>query len=467
MSMIIQSGAGADLETVNTNKQEQVNTGGTASVSGSVLALTETESGTSNKEVPSVSPRAALKNTQDRLVFDDKWFNGSGPASPPNANWKLTSGGSITAARYNNAIKLSLNTTALDNYAVLTSSETFSVIGKTTTFKCRVSDCGTQLSALKKVAEWGLFLGATNVAPTDGAGFRYDTDGALKVFLNCGGAEQTTTITTPELGRAHFYKIAMSKGEVIFYIDEAIVATINRTASQASPTLSRTLPCCFRLYNVTPAGPAATAIHIDDVQVFVSDDGIFSQLSDYSLRNGGQPSESQSAGRVYWVYYANSSVPASGPQNFLGGQWQISARTGAETDLAAFNGAITDSNGTDGYDRSLYVTDVWIDTVILGAAVATTPTVIQWAINVGSTSTSFTLTDSNTVKKARTAMLGEQTYIVGSPVGTVGKTINKNFKTPLLVNPGEYLQIIYKIPVGTATASQIIRGVCFIGGYFA
>ena len=37
-----------------------------------------------------------------------------------------------------------------------------------------------------------------------------------------------------------------------------------------------------------------------------------------------------------------------------------------------------------------------------------------------------------------------------------------DFRQPLSVNAGNYLHVILKIPVGTATASQIVRGVVAI-----
>jgi len=41
-----------------------------------------------------------------------------------------------------------------------------------------------------------------------------------------------------------------------------------------------------------------------------------------------------------------------------------------------------------------------------------------------------------------------------------------NLDAPLYVAAGTYLHIILRMPVGTATASQIIRGLVMINGYY-
>ena len=48
----------------------------------------------------------------------------------------------------------------------------------------------------------------------------------------------------------------------------------------------------------------------------------------------------------------------------------------------------------------------------------------------------------------------------------VASPIDINLDAPIMIEAGTYLHVILKIPVGTATASQIIRGTCFINGIF-
>jgi hypothetical protein len=41
-----------------------------------------------------------------------------------------------------------------------------------------------------------------------------------------------------------------------------------------------------------------------------------------------------------------------------------------------------------------------------------------------------------------------------------------NLDAPLYVAAGTFVHVILRMPVGTATASQIIRGLVMINGYF-
>jgi hypothetical protein len=52
-----------------------------------------------------------------------------------------------------------------------------------------------------------------------------------------------------------------------------------------------------------------------------------------------------------------------------------------------------------------------------------------------------------------------QSIPVGAVVGASTNTLSKVFKQPLPINAGNFFHVILKMPVGTATASQIIRGV--------
>jgi hypothetical protein len=62
--------------------------------------------------------------------------------------------------------------------------------------------------------------------------------------------------------------------------------------------------------------------------------------------------------------------------------------------------------------------------------------------------------------------LGVQSLPVGAAVGAVANRIDVNLDAPLVVESGTYLHIILKMPVGTATGSQIIRGTVAFNGYF-
>jgi hypothetical protein len=60
-----------------------------------------------------------------------------------------------------------------------------------------------------------------------------------------------------------------------------------------------------------------------------------------------------------------------------------------------------------------------------------------------------------------------QSWIVGAAIGSPVEAIDISFEeSPLPVYPGEYIHIIVRVPIGTATASQVIRGTCAIIGHY-
>jgi hypothetical protein len=115
----------------------------------------------------------------------------------------------------------------------------------------------------------------------------------------------------------------------------------------------------------------------------------------------------------------------------------------------------------------LIVRGVTLDAFNQGAAVGTTPTTIQWAVGVGSTADTLAGTEDLVgVKVRRVIPLGITSWVVGALVGQQANTIDRNYDVPLVVHGGEYFSILAKVILGTATASQEIRGQVMVNGYF-
>ena len=62
--------------------------------------------------------------------------------------------------------------------------------------------------------------------------------------------------------------------------------------------------------------------------------------------------------------------------------------------------------------------------------------------------------------------LGNQVFPIAAAIGAQATRIDVNLDAPVVVNSGEFVHVILKMPLGTATASQIIRGVVGFNGYF-
>jgi len=109
-----------------------------------------------------------------------------------------------------------------------------------------------------------------------------------------------------------------------------------------------------------------------------------------------------------------------------------------------------------------------IEAYNMGAASATTPTLLQWALGVGSTGVSLATADSLTTgtRAPRRIALGIQSIPIGTAIGGNAAPIDVNLDAPLYVAAGTFLHVILRMPVGTATAAQIIRGTVLINGYY-
>jgi hypothetical protein len=172
--------------------------------------------------------------------------------------------------------------------------------------------------------------------------------------------------------------------------------------------------------------------------------------------------------------YANSAAPASATLSntaagytTLGGQFQFAAVAGAETDYALFAYQVPAPSAAAA-GKNLVIRGVRIETANTGAAVGATATLLQWGLGVGSTAVSLATADSATAgtRAPRRIPLGLQSFPAASSIGTIAPDIDVNLDAPLYVAAGTFVHIILKMPVGLATASQVIRGTVMINGFW-
>jgi hypothetical protein len=325
------------------------------------------------------------------------------------------------------------------------------------------------------VFEYGFGFAATTAVPTDGVFFRV-VGGQLLGVINSNGAEETVALPfTPTPNRVYQFSLNMSQNLVSFWIDGKIYGRIETPTGLGSLVQSNALPLLIRGYN---SGVVASAIQMN-ISTFGVTQSDMDMTKDwaYNMVTNGQSSISapDGAAAAFTANLANNTAPVSAALSnttagyaTLGGQFQFAAVAGAETDYALF--AYLNPAGTSAIPgKTLVITGVRIDTLNNVAAVATTATVLQWAIAVGSTAVSLATTDSATAgtRAPRRLPLGVQTMPIGTTVGAMATpTIDVKFSTPLMVEAGTYCHIILRMPIATATATEILRGVVMINGYF-
>lgn len=367
--------------------------------------------------------------------------------------------------------------TATGNHVVLRTWRTFPLISSGPTY-LYFSAIGINQTAQNAQCDVGLGFATTTVAPTDGVFFRWTVDGTLVGVLNNNGVETTTADLTKVSDNSRGeYLIVLNDENVEFWIDGILRATIEAVTTYTGHGVvqSAALPFVARLFNSGTAS-AAKRLGISEFNVSLGDLNTTrlwaTQMSGMELSAIQSPPGAASS---QLANYANSAAPASATLSntaagytTLGGQFQFAAVAGAETDYALFAYQVPAGSVTQP-GKNLVVRGVWIDTVNTGAAVATTPTLLQWALGAGSSAVSLATTDSLTAagRAPRRIALGTQSFAVGAAIGAdSGKRIDVNLDAPVIIAAGTFLHIILKMPVASATASQIIRGVVGVNGYF-
>jgi hypothetical protein len=325
------------------------------------------------------------------------------------------------------------------------------------------------------VVEMGLGLAATTATPTDGVYFKVNTAGGLVGVVNINGTESTVDLDfIPVAGENNFYRLVQDQDRVEFYINGILYGVNIISNSAASTSNSRALPLLMRCYNSAVVS-TAFRMEISDVAVIGRD--LMSNRGHETARAGMEQTSynnvrGAAAGQT--ANYANSAAPASATLSntaagytTLGGQFQFVAVAGAETDYALFAFQVP-VPAAAGANKNLVVRGVKIDTFNMGAAVATTAHLLQWSLGVGSTAVSLATVDAGTNggRAPRRIPLGVQSLPVATPIGGAATTIDVKFDAPLHVAAGTFCHVIVKMPVATATASQIIRGMVMINGYF-
>jgi hypothetical protein len=254
------------------------------------------------------------------------------------------------------------------------------------------------------------------------------------------------------------------------WINDTLVAEVASPTSASMPTISQSLPFTVRIFNGATPPASATQLRIGPVSISVGGLGSsLTSLTETSVLAGGGGYQGQSGGTMgSTANGANSAAPAAATLSntaagytTLGGQFSFAAPAGAETDFALF-GYQVPAAAAGSHNKNLLIYGVRISSCNIGAAVATTATVLQWGLAVGSTAVSLATAEAATTKAPRRVALGMQGFVVGAAIGTQAQDINVQFATPLLAEPGSFVHVFVKVPVGTATASQVIRGTVMV-----
>jgi hypothetical protein len=324
--------------------------------------------------------------------------------------------------------------------------------------------------------EFGLGFAATTATPTDGVYFKLTTGGVLQGCLNINGTEQTTGLSgfVPTPNENNFYRIIVDQDVAKFFINDILYGQILVPATSAAVAFARSWPLLIRFFN-NAATASAQRMEVSDVAVLGRD---LNQMRDWETAQSGMEMGSYQNPRGAAVGQTANFVNSTAPVNAtlsnvaagyttLGGQFGFAAVAGAATDYALFAYQVP-VPAVAGGNKNLVINGIRIEALNTGAAVATTATVLQWSLGVGSTGVSLATADSATAgtRAPRRIPLGLQSFPVGAAIGAIATPIDVNLDAPVYVSAGTFLHVVLKMPIGTATAAQVIQGMVTINGFW-
>ena len=320
------------------------------------------------------------------------------------------------------------------------------------------------------IIDFGFFRrgASTAYAPTDGTYFRLNAGGWQGV-VNYNGVETVIALNFTYINSKKYqFIIAASERSVEFWIDNVLYGKIPTPSGQGQPFLSSTLPLSIRhAHTGTTAGVINLVVNDYNITLGGS---IFNRTLGEAGNGAFGSYQGLSGGTMgSLATYPNSSNPtAAAPGNTsltanlpagLGGQGAITAAAAAATD--GIWGSYQVPAGTVSIQgKRLKITGILVDAVNAGAAVATTATTVQLSLSFGSTGVSLATTEGAAAKAPRRIPLGYMTWAVGAAIGAGPQSgpIKVDLSHgPIYVNSGEYIQLVGKFLVGTATASQVIN----------
>lgn len=472
MSISIKGGASANILEVN--------------VSGSTLTVQPIDIDTIGYATTlSMDPRAngqTIRSIQsspdyrttigiDTIIWDDKFAHGAVDTS----RYMIRTADSFVDI---SGGRLVLNSTSsvVTNASMRLQTHRMFTIGCAPSLRIDVNAATDITMTTEHGFEIGLgFPSTASTTPADGIFFRCsgNTMHAVLNYNSTETAEVLDFIITP--GTIHKYRIILNEDQAEFWIDDRCLTVMEHPSTQGGNNQSSRHPLMIKNYNI---GTPAIGMQLQVVQVSIALGDIKmnrTKASKNISRGLSSISETQARIPAQTAGYDNSSTASTISLSntvpgyiSLGGQFQFILPSAAETDYAIF-GYFSSPSTANTISHNLYITDIRLDIYSAGVTSAAAPALLQWAVAVGSTSESLATTDSATAgtRGTRRLSLGVQSLAASSVVGSMAdRSIDANFKSPLLVEPGTYLHLIVKVPVSTPTAGHLIKGVVQMNGFF-
>lgn len=467
MSVIVKSGAGSDLLTINSNKQALIMPGQIASPAqvGAIRMASENDDGSVSGTAYLLSPETdddyRLRVSQD-VIFDDETFNYTAQNFKKHnyANTTMTAtwntGGLLT-----NGSSITTTTTGIQvrTYAF------FPIYSNGVSTYAQFEASFSSLPVANTLIDIGLFItsGSNPFTPTDGVMFRM-TSAGFQGVINHNTSETSTGVLTftPTINQVYKFIIAVNNKQTEFWIDDVLYGTVDTPVGQAQPCMSAALPFAIRHAIAGGAAGGVLQATLRGYGISIGGSGIVRSIGE--VGNGVYGSYAGLSGGTMGslANYANSAnpTPAAATNTTaalgtgLGGQFWETDTLAANTDGIICSYQVpTPTVSLPG--RRLRITGVnivsYIQTVLTGGGY-----VAQWSLAFGHTAVSLATTDAATTKAPTRIPLGIQSVASAAAALTAYTPITVDFSAaPIYVNPGEFVAVVKK-KVGTAPGAGVV-----------
>jgi hypothetical protein len=354
-------------------------------------------------------------------------------------------------------------------------------------FQAMPINCNT---AVNKVLELG--AGLTTDAKTDGLldgfCFRWTKSGTFIGVISIAGTEyQTPGLAVPSDNVLHRFTINVTQLGCEFYVDQVLQAILTIPVGAVGPCYNTNPPMLMRIYNAVAVPSLAPQVKI--AEIWVSQAGIDWQKPwPHIIAGMGQNccnvpfGQAMAAGSSMTSNRGGTSGGAAVPATAVGSNTAIltgcatlggiGRMTAQATNINAggdnifFSYQVPAQSATQASKR-LVITGLSISASNGGAVVAGTNTTLHWSLAWGNTAVSMATADTVSAKGVRFMSLGQMTVPVGAVIGqTYDRDIVRQFVTPVVVNPGEYINVTVRFLVGTATSLQEVVAAVGFEGYW-
>jgi hypothetical protein len=475
MSIIIKSGINSNLAGVDAQNNLLVNSPLSAETAGFAIMAAENDSGsiTGSRFVlgTEVTGDFRLRVGTDQMIFNELF-----PGTALNTALFTSPVTTMTITVANGFANLNpAGSLALSAVARLATYRHFPCYKSYTTYFEMELNLSS-VPVIGNVCEWGAFIASTTTAPTDGAFFRVTSAGEFRCVINNNGTETESDpldIALIDVNHTKAYLIYIMSNKAFFWIDNELVAELNAPFGQGTVTSSQNLPLTFRNYNLT-ATSTAQIMRVSMVNVTLADQNTSKPWPDIIAGAGGNSSQGQTTGTMgSTALYSNSLAPTAGIAmtnttaalgSGLGGQFSALPTLAANTDgiISSFQVPLGTSVVPG---KSLYIKGVNISsavTTILAGNV--NPVTYVYSLAYGHNAVSLATTEAAATKAPRRKPLGVNSFVSGSTLA-LGTVINRTFEVPVVVQPGEFVQVVAK-NIGSVTTTGVITFFIDIDGYF-